>query len=138
MKTVPYIGSIRHLRLQTDIRWPKDRDLLVSFIERLRHTSDLDAWQGSPQTVTQAMKNLQFVHIDVEQGLDRKPPFARKIEDGGQDEVTKLLLVLEALPLRATTITLRDQHHCTYGTANSVQKSCWKQYGPWMMAERQR
>lgn len=84
------------------------------------------------------MKNLQFVHIDVEQGLDRKPPFARKIEDGGQDEVTKLLLVLEALPLRAATVTLIDQHHCTYGTANSVQKSCWKQYGPWMMAERQR
>lgn len=138
MKTVPYIGSIRHLRLGIDIGGPKDSDLLVSFIKRLRHTSDLDGWQDFLQNVTLTMKNLQFVHIDVEQDLDWKPPLSRKVEDGGQDEVTKLLLVLESLPLRATTITLRDQHHCTYGTANGVQKSCWKQYGPWTMAERQR
>jgi len=87
----PHIASIRHLRLEINIGLKIEHETWESVIVTSEHIRDISAfqsWQGALQMVIQKMKQLQHLHLDVEQDMDREPAFLRKVEDGGGDEVT--------------------------------------------------
>lgn len=76
--------------------------------------------------VVNTMSNLNYIHLDLDQDSYRQPPFSRKLEDGGGDEVTKGLLILAKLPLKVATVTLRDEYQKLWSGAGY-----WAGYDGW-------
>ena len=125
----PQMGSIRRVRLQIrigvldgeydDLRIPPSEDLILD-------TSSFAVWKEALSMVVNTMSNLKYIHLDLDQDSYRQPPFSRKVEDGGGDEVTKGLLILAKLPLKVATVTLRDEYQKLWSGAEY-----WAGYDGW-------
>jgi hypothetical protein len=125
----PRLGSIRCLRLEISIGAqngeyddlsipPSEDQILDTFFSSL--------WKEALSMVVNKMRNLKYIHLDLDQDLYRQPPFSRKVEDGGGDEVTKWLLTLAKLPLKVATVTLRDEYRKLWSGAGH-----WARYDGW-------